>query len=210
MSPRRTLEDTLSITVGAFLFKEHYSLAIADAQGLYALNDVGHLSTVCADVLHGRRTRFAGNVRKVFCAVISVLHEIVHGLVPHLARTDAHPQAAVGGRSERFESFDAGMEHCAGVVAHKNEVAAAADVEIFCVAQLGQEGKQVVLRVVFHKLAATGIDAERVMMKQGKVGGSGNHYAKVFSKRVDEEIFVQESAEPNMFELCRAQPKITK
>ena len=33
---------------------------------------------------------------------------------------------------------------------------------------------------------------------------------KNISRRVDEEIFVQESAEPNLFDLCRAQPKITK
>ena len=35
-------------------------------------------------------------------------------------------------------------------------------------------------------------------------------YVAACNLSVDEEIFVQASAEPNLFELCRAQPKITK
>ena len=162
-------EEAAAIAVPAFVVREYTSLARSNFDCFDAIDKFLHFFAIRTDVLHGGSSHLAGNEREVLDAVKVAAYAAGHKVVPHLAGAHAK-QHGVGVAARHVDTANGRVENGAGKIAGEEQVAARTYVEKGLVGMLAQHGQglmQLVGRFIFDETAATGVDAECVVMKQG-------------------------------------------
>ena len=163
-------EETASISVSAIIMREHAFSPRGYLNRLYPLDAITGLHSVRAYVLHGTRTDFSRNERKVFQTIIRVFDAISDKIIPRFAGTDAQEElfARLG---EDFLAHYLTVQHNTVVILHKEQIATGTDVQPRRLSECRDDLFELRHRSILLKSCARSINAKSVVVKK-RVGHS--------------------------------------